>query len=1096
MLAPFVDPAFHQEQPLPLLPLVGRTMEMQVIHTLLATVSNDLPVGARSLTLSGEMGIGKTRLLAEACHEARARGFDVLEMRAYESSLTFPYFLFVEALRPVLRAATLDQLRSYVGLPGAISSSVEEHPTAENISLTGTPLVTSLTRLFPELPALVQIRPQEELLSPDQEKFRLFDAIATLFERLAATRPLLICIDSLQWADSASLEMILYLTIRLRASRVALIGATRPAQGGQEQNEQDEVTMKRAAETVTRVLMELMQQGMWLPLPLGPLDAETMTTHIHALLPGILSENVLQLLLAHSEGNPFFLEELVRTLTLHGQLLLREDIWEIKQPSSIKLPASIVSAVQRRLENISPACLELLSQASLFGRAFPIDALAQVVEHSEGNAKHPGTTIQALLDEAIQASLIARVPENEPEDRLDLPDTGFHITLTQYIFCQGIVQEILHATIPTQQMRHLHGAIGQALERCYDYEAPKHAAELAAHYAASSERVAALRWSLLAGEDATRQQAHRRAISHFRLSLQLLEEGIPLPLAGTSTPTPVQLHLTIGELWFQLGELEQATVSFQAALEQLHRQKSASPLLHARINRALADAYRMQARYELALAHLQAASAAFIEEEWAVGGQEQEQSISWFLERGTSAIAVMTIEHAYSAEHVLFLQAWATLDLLLNHPEEAKERLWQAHQLATALGDRSSQAFALHLIGWIYGWGEHIRDAIRFQQQAHELYLSLGDPFRAALGEQGLGIIYQALGEMETAHSYTQRGFELARRYGVRRVMGWLYWNQGMMALNQGDWASSNTHLQHALQEAQVEMNARLKPVVLLAQAVLQFRRGLWHEADPLFQEAIQSATNTDWFASTVAFYGHFLAVTGRRAAARTYLDRASALPELAGFSGSFYIPFLAEGYLHLDTLELATPYFERITHMRGFLYYGLAVDRVLGELATVTRNWDMAERAFEDGLRLCRQANNQPEEAAILYEQARMTVARGESVQHIRILCEQARLLFLQYHMQRSAALVETLLEGVQALEPVKVSEVHTAGHVLHLKLSAREREVLQLVAEGHTDREVADTLVLSPRTVNRHLSNIFVKLDVPGRAAAVAYAIRQGWV
>lgn len=67
---------------------------------------------------------------------------------------------------------------------------------------------------------------------------------------------------------------------------------------------------------------------------------------------------------------------------------------------------------------------------------------------------------------------------------------------------------------------------------------------------------------------------------------------------------------------------------------------------------------------------------------------------------------------------------------------------------------------------------------------------------------------------------------------------------------------------------------------------------------------------------------------------------------------------------------------------------------------------------------------------------------------------------------------------------------------YLLDLHLTKRELEVLRLVAEGHTDREVAETLVISPRTVNRHLSNIFVKLDVPGRAAAVAYTIRQGLV
>ncbi|HEY6542948.1 MAG TPA: helix-turn-helix transcriptional regulator, partial [Ktedonobacteraceae bacterium] len=67
---------------------------------------------------------------------------------------------------------------------------------------------------------------------------------------------------------------------------------------------------------------------------------------------------------------------------------------------------------------------------------------------------------------------------------------------------------------------------------------------------------------------------------------------------------------------------------------------------------------------------------------------------------------------------------------------------------------------------------------------------------------------------------------------------------------------------------------------------------------------------------------------------------------------------------------------------------------------------------------------------------------------------------------------------------------------YILDLHLTNRELDVLRLVAEGHTDREVAEALVISPRTVNRHLSNVFVKLDVPGRAAAVAYAIRQGLV
>jgi DNA-binding CsgD family transcriptional regulator len=264
-----------------------------------------------------------------------------------------------------------------------------------------------------------------------------------------------------------------------------------------------------------------------------------------------------------------------------------------------------------------------------------------------------------------------------------------------------------------------------------------------------------------------------------------------------------------------------------------------------------------------------------------------------------------------------------------------------------------------------------------------------------------------------------------------------------------------------------------------------------------------------------MALYGHFLAVTGRRgkAAARARLNSAADFPEPVGFSGHFYLPFLAEGYLHLEADTRAASYIERIHVMRGFMYYGISVDRILGEVAASQGDWETAERAFEEGLALCRRAGNAPEEATILYEQARTALMRSRTdatrasyaLQHMHTLCEQARALFLHYGMQRAADLVDTVQEGVRQLEQRdstaagrRISYEHIAhpDYELNLHLTKRELEVLRLVAEGHTDREVADILVISTRTVNRHLSNIFVKLDVPGRAAAVAYAIRWGLV
>ncbi len=128
-----------------------------------------------------------------------------------------------------------------------------------------------------------------------------------------------------------------------------------------------------------------------------------------------------------------------------------------------------------------------------------------------------------------------------------------------------------------------------------------------------------------------------------------------------------------------------------------------------------------------------------------------------------------------------------------------------------------------------------------------------------------------------------------------------------------------------------------------------------------------------------------------------------------------------------------------------------------------------------------------------------------SHALENMQQLCQSAREIFMRYEMHRAAGMVDTLLEGLRQLnarklpEPPRIIVEESLAHpdyILDLHLTKRELDVLRLVAEGQTDREVAEALVISPRTVNRHLSNIFVKLDVPGRAAAVAYAIRQGLV
>lgn len=1151
MQAPFADPLSRLNALDKALPLIGRASEMQVIRLLLNTVALNLPPGARALMISGEMGVGKTRVLSELYTEARRSGFRVLEGRSYESSMKFPYFPFFDALRPVLRSSSLNQLRYYMGLSSDVPVADVKQGVAQHediaIPLIGMALIAALARLFPELPSMLNVTIMPEILSPDQEKFRFLDAVATLLERMAEEQPLLLGIDNLQWADSASLELTMYLTVRLHRSRVALVGSMRPQNIQHEQSEAgDDEMMTKASKAVIRTLGELMRQSLLLPLLVGPLDTQAASQYLHELLPGTLPQYIARTLLARAEGNPFFLEELVRTLTLNHQLVLREGEWRATKAIETELPGNITLAVRQRLQQLSSLCCELLRVAALFGRTFPLAALLKVQEDKQERVILP------LIEEAKRAAIIANVPLADDDNWYDADDreegrsavfirpvTTAQLTSPTYMFCQGIVQEVLSAELElsTHLARAFHRAIGAALEASYGpHMAAAHAAELARHYMLGGNKAVALRWNLLAGKNAAHMQAHREAIGHFRLALRLLEDGETSQLA----PSSAGLHFTIGELWFKLGELEQATQAFHRSLELLRQTGAISgdvqeeALQLAQVNRLLGDVYRMQGRYDQALAHLQAARTALVvdtQEERNAQIAQAVADVPWFPGRSfASDRGALTLKRVSTIERILLLQAQATLDILLFRKKEAETALWLSHQLATEIGDRGSQAFALHLVGWLRGWGVHIHEAIRLQEQAHQLYIAIGDPFRAVLGDQGLGIIYQALGETERAYLYTAQGFARARRYGVRYSLGWLHWNFGVIALTRADWSGSTSHLQEAMREAEASENARLKPIALQALAELSFRQGRWHEAETYFQESIRVAANTEWYASAMALYGHFLAVTGRRATAKVQLDRAAACLEPPGYGGDFYIPFLAEGYLHLEESEQATIYIERIRSLRGFMYYGNSVDRILGVVATLAGDWKMAERAFEDGVALCRRANNQPEEAAILYEWARTALLQSrnlptqsgqqqQALRHVVSLCSQARTLFLQYTMQRAVDLVDTLQAGVQQLEQNKKTALlpqegqprqEVSGHIrlqgmsiagqseyhLDLNLTRREQEVLRLVAEGHTDREVAEILVISPRTVNRHLSNMYIKLDVPGRAGAVAFAIRQGLV
>src|SRR5260370_12795130 len=153
MQDPFADALASIELVAGPLPLVGREGEMQLICNLLDTVAVQRACGGRALIMSGETGVGKTRVLAEMCQEASKRGFHLLAGRAYEVSKLFPYMPFTEALRPIIRASSMKTLRYLIGLD-TIESNASSYESGSGVSipLVGPPIVAALAPLSPDFP--------------------------------------------------------------------------------------------------------------------------------------------------------------------------------------------------------------------------------------------------------------------------------------------------------------------------------------------------------------------------------------------------------------------------------------------------------------------------------------------------------------------------------------------------------------------------------------------------------------------------------------------------------------------------------------------------------------------------------------------------------------------------------------------------------------------------------------------------------------------------------------------------------------------------------------------------------------------------------
>ena len=480
--------------------LVGRDRELREGLALI----EDAAAGEGGLVLiSGEPGIGKSRLADELAGRARARGFEVAWGRCWEAGGAPAYWPWVQSLRALLRGADIDDLRAQLGDAGA-----------------------AIEQLLPELRLATQDTSAHLALDPEAARFRLFDSATALLLRFARTQPVMVVLDDLQVADTPSLLLLRFVAALIHSDPILIVATYRDV---------DPLLGDALAETVS----ELLRGRRVSRLALAGIAERDVPQFVEAVTGVRPLEPLALLVHRETEGNPLFLEEVARVLRDEGTLGASAGV----ETARVPVPRSVRDVITRRLRPLSDEAVRILRLASVLGREFGIDALSAL-------AGMPIGEVLDLLQKPLDEMLLTEVPETRGRMR----------------FGHVLIREYLYDDITRAQRQQLHRSALKVLEALYGEDIEQHVSELAHHaYDGAGDEGhwdEAISYSHRAGERALSLLAYEEAVRLQRQALDSLDQS----RAGNS-PLRCELLLALGDARARAGDEAGAKASFLPAAQ-------------------------------------------------------------------------------------------------------------------------------------------------------------------------------------------------------------------------------------------------------------------------------------------------------------------------------------------------------------------------------------------------------------------------------------------------------------------------------------------------------------------------------------------------
>ncbi len=667
-------------------PLVGRSRE----HQQLEEIVTDLQDGRGCIvTIVGEPGIGKSRLLIEAKEASSELPLRWAEGRAYSYTEDQPFSVILDFLTELLEIQPDDT-------PAMLDLKLETYVR---------PLMgDQVDIVWPYLASLLSapIPPQyEEILGqldPEALNARTINALIALVESVAARQPMVLSFEDLHWADHSSLAVIRALMMATERAPLLLVFLFRP------DRDKPSWELKIRAETEFAHRYE--------HLGLVPLDEASNRELVENLLSlADIPDSIRQLIQDRSEGNPFYVEELIRELIERGVLVQQNGSWRASQAiAEVEVPETLEKVIQARLDRLPQTVRSTLQAASVIGRRFAFRVLGAIATASGNLSDH---LLQLQQSDLVRER--ARIPELE------------------YIFKHVIVQEVTYGSLLGEQRAQLHQQVADTLIELFPDRMDELHGSLGRHYAAAGDSERAIQHYVNAANRAQDLYAYEEAAQYLELAVEL----------DPDASLRFELMERLADVHVLLAENIEAVSLYRNMLDLADPQDRWT---RVRLLRKTADAITNINDYDDRMRYDPLATDSLMEATQLTEGEPPHPEtvrvlLSWF------PMKVRTLRGR---------QNWA----------EAEKWATAAMEMATEIGDRVGEAAALARFEGIY----HRQDRFDDQAQVALRRLEISrdpdylDPRLEASALVAVGVALKNWGKFSEALTYLEEAEQLAER--------------------------------------------------------------------------------------------------------------------------------------------------------------------------------------------------------------------------------------------------------------------------------------------------------------------------------------------